>query len=102
MSTTTKAPPPRHPSTAIGSETISELAYRVYLSRLEPPMTPKQSLTAVKVDAKGRVTDNDAKRRVRSLSYEGLVRAMLRQAYDLGLVKLPESKIESTTEGKPK
>ena len=78
----------RHPSTAIPTETVEEMAYRLYLRRLEPPMEPEQSLAKVRYDDKSKIIADDASRRRNSKSLEPIVRDMLRVAFDLGLVRV--------------
>ena len=78
----------RHPSTAIPAETVEEIAYRLYLRRLEPPMTPEQSLATVRTNDEGKISADDASRRRNSKSLEPIVRDMLRVAFDLGLVRV--------------
>lgn len=84
--TTERKAPPRHPSTQIPRETVEEIAYRLYLARLEPPMTPEES------KAKRRINDdtgreiNDATRRRNSASYLPMLRDTLRIMWDMNLI----------------
>ena len=78
----------RHPSTAIPAATVEELAYRLYLRRLEPPMEPEQSQVKVRRDSAGKIIADDVSRRRNSKSLELIVRDVLRVAFDLGLVRV--------------
>jgi hypothetical protein len=78
----------RHPSTLIPLETVQELAYRTWLLRLEPPMTPEQS-RAKTVERSGVIVASDEKRRAASRAYVPLLRDALQAAVDIGLVMLP-------------
>src|ERR1700691_2855851 len=80
-----RAPPKRHPSTAIPEDTIREIAYRVYIARLEPPLTLEQAEVYHYVDDKRRVTDNASLRR-NARAYESLIRTHLRVLVDMGMV----------------
>jgi len=88
MSEERKAPQ-RHPSTLIPEDVIKELSYRVYLMRLEPPMTPEQSKAFVYVNDRGGrpVTMDDAYRRRNSISIDGTTRQYLRVLVDMGMIK---------------
>jgi hypothetical protein len=92
-----KKAPPRHPSTLIPTATVEAVTIRVYLSRLEPPLTLEQSLGAVYhfVDNHGRNrTDNHASRVKSALQYIGQTRDFLRVAVDAGLIDV--SRFEET------
>lgn len=84
-----RAPPPRHPSTVIPDEIVRECAYRLYLRRLEPPLTPEQSRATTRTDATGKVIACDEMRRKNSASYLPLLRDTLRILWDMGLVTVP-------------
>jgi len=87
---TDRKPPPRHPSTLIPDDLVREAAYRIYLLRLEPPMTPEQSALMVTRDSKtGKVTGNDATRRKASESMLPWVRNALRVLVDLEMIYGP-------------
>lgn len=83
---TDRKPPERHPSTAIPTETVEEIAYRLYLARLEPPMTPEESVATNRTDATGKVTASDEIRRRNSKMFLPLVRDALRILVDMGEV----------------
>jgi len=79
----------RHPSANIPLETVDELNFRLYLSRLEPPMTPEQSAQSVYVssDRHGKpVTQDDASRRRQAKHQLALTRDFLRIAVDMHLI----------------
>lgn len=82
----TRKAPQRHPSTAIPRETVEEIAYRLYLARLEPPMTPEESIATTRTDAAGKVTASDATRRKHSASYMPMVRDALRVLWDMQMI----------------
>lgn len=77
----------RHPSTLIPVETIREINYRLWLRRLDPPMTPEQSAATTRTDQAGNVTSSDELRRSWSRAYDSLTRDYLRVLVDMGLVK---------------
>lgn len=78
--------PTRHPSTEIPDEIVRELCYRTYLRRLEPPMTPEQSLATTRHDAAGKVIADDATRRKNAAALAPLMRDVLRVEWDMGLI----------------
>jgi hypothetical protein len=84
--TSERKSPERHPSTAIPVDTVEEITYRLYLLRLEPPMTPEQSRALTRRDAAGKVTASDEINRRNSKCYLPIVRATLRVLVDLGMV----------------
>jgi hypothetical protein len=87
---TERKPPERHPSTAIPVETIKEIAYRVYLMRLDTPMTPEQAATYSYYNDKTKQTTNEATLHNNSRCMESVTRAVLRVLWDMGLL-VPES-----------
>ena len=78
--------PTRHPSTAISDDVIGEIAYRVYLLRLEPSMTPDESV-ATTLERDGKVVASDAIRRKNSGFMQSMTRDCLHVLVDLGMVK---------------
>lgn len=79
----------RHPSTTIPDDVVKEIAYRAYLLRLDPPMTPEESRAATfePVVIKGKTfRRDDATRRVNSETMMPMTRAYLRVLVDLGMV----------------
>lgn len=86
--TENRKPPARHPSTLISDDVIRELSYRVYLLRLEPPMTPEQSEAFVYInDRNGKpITMDDAYRRKNSACMETATRLYLRVLVDMRMV----------------
>ena len=80
-----RKPAERHPSTLIPSATVEEIAYLVYLRRLEPPMTQEASV-AKTVERDGKVVTSDALRRTRSKSMLPLLRDVLAVLVDMGMV----------------
>jgi hypothetical protein len=84
---TERKPPNPHPSTAISTETVEEIAYRVFLLRLEPPLTPKESAAKVRHTSDGRVKASDEIRRRNSKCMLPLVRDALRVLVDMEMVK---------------
>ena len=76
----------RHPSTQIQVDTIEEVAYRLYLERLEPPLTPEQSVATTRIDGVGKVVASDATRRTNSKGYLPLVRDLLKVLVDMGMI----------------
>lgn len=85
-----RSAPKRHPSTAIPDETLREITYRLYLRRLEPPMTPEQSASKVTVNANGDVTSTDATRRKAAEGYLSMTRDYLRVLWDMGMILTDE------------
>lgn len=83
---TERKPPERHPSTQIPTDTVEEIAYRTYLLRMEPPLTPDESRNKVRTDAAGKIVANDDTRRAHSKSFYPIVRDMLRVLVDMGMV----------------
>jgi hypothetical protein len=90
-------PRTRHPSTLIPDDVVEDLNFRLYLMRLEPPMTVAQSAERryEKFDRNGKplidksgnpVIDDDASRRRGAAGYLSLTRAYLRVATDMGLI----------------
>ena len=84
---TDRTPPQRHPSTLIPTEIVENIAYHVYLRRLEPPLTPEESATKVYRNTAGKVTSDDAMRRRSSVAYQSMTRDFLHVLVDLGMVK---------------
>lgn len=79
--------PPQHKVHSISDDLIEEIAYRVYLRRLEPMMTPEQSKATTRTDVNGKVTASDETRRKNSKSLIPLLREHLRILIDMDLWK---------------
>jgi hypothetical protein len=88
--TTERKAPARHPSTQIPRETVEEIAYRLYLARLEPPMTPEESRAKTRVDADGKIITSDATRRRNSSTYLPMLRDAIRIMWDMNLIATGE------------
>ena len=68
---------------------MREYAYRLYLRRLEPSLTPEKSWATTRTDANGKVIASDAMRRKNSESYLPLLRDSLLVLVDMGVVTVP-------------
>lgn len=70
-------------------DVVDAIAYRLYLRRLEPPMTPEESASAslTRRDNKGNpfVQDDESRRR-NSRIYASLVRDTLHALADMGII----------------
>ena len=82
----------RHPSTLIPAYTITEIAYRLYLHRLQPPMTPEQSVECTYRNGAGEIIASDGTRRRHAKAIEPIVRDALRVLVDMGLVSVEPEK----------
>lgn len=83
-----RGPGPRHRSTLIADDVVTELNYRVYLLRLEPPLMPAESRERITYDrVTGKPAGTDATRRKSALSQLPMTRDFLRVAVDLGLIE---------------
>lgn len=87
-----------HPSTRIPADTIEEIAYRVYLRRLDPPMTPEQSLTSIRTNQFGKIMADDVIRRRNAKAMEPIMRDALRVLVDMGMVFVPNTDDSSVEE----
>ena len=77
--------PPQHPSIKVlTTDVVAEIAYRVYLMRLEPQMTPEQCKTQVRYDDKGKRVNLEAQVRRNSICYQPMVREAARVMWDMG------------------
>lgn len=79
----------RHPVEFIPADTLHEIAYRVYLMRMEPPLTPETSKTTIRLNQFGKVMASDEIRRKNAECMIPILRDMLRVTMDMGMVYAP-------------
>lgn len=79
----------RHPSTQIPEDVVTEINFRAYLLRLEPPMTPEESAEQSYEPIAGRgrkVVMDDAYGRRNAVSQIAITRTYLRVLTDMGII----------------
>lgn len=79
--------PPIAAAPPLDDATMREIAYRTYLRRLAPPMTPAQSKATTRRDVGGKITASDETRRRNSAGYLPMLRDIIDVLVEMEVIK---------------